>query len=156
MAKRKKIQRKDPKRLAAGKKGYRNRLRRERAEFLRRSKASKKGWRRRKARERIQKKAKQKPKGKGKLREWVVTFTYFGRLATRTLGFTVIARSEQDALTFVYKAIANGEDSNGYDLEWAQKIPWDEVEATRPVEAEMEGMDNAEIKQLGEGWVETH
>lgn len=85
-----------------------------------------------------------------------MNFTYFGAKTSRILGFTVIAKNEQDALTFVYKAVANGEDSTGSDLTWVSQIDWSEVDVTTAIEDESEKLRQKEIKELGEGWVEVH
>lgn len=148
-------------RSRASKKGWATRHKRQQREFQRRSKASKKGWRQRKAKERIAKQAKQKPTGKGKLREWIVNFSYHGKKAIRVLALIVIAKSGDDAILFCYRAIAKGKDSRSEDLEWAgneaeNPIPWDEVEASLPVTTEEREMTNEEIKERGEGWVEIH
>lgn len=133
------------------------RRKREATEFKRRSKAAKKGWRRRKAREEIERRAKAPPGAKkGRLKEWVVNFSYEGKQESRTIDFTVIARSEQDSITYVYKAVSEGRDSKEYDLVWMERIPWDEVSATEIAKEEANRLDAKEIKALSEGWVEKH
>lgn len=128
---------------------------RKRKEFLRRSKASKKGWRRRKAKERIAEKVKQKPKSKkGPLREYVVNFGLRSKGKLRERSVTAIARSEEEAIHSVYRAIHEGEDSMGADLAWMEPLDWEEVTATRAPEGEE--LDAQEIREQGAGWTEVH
>lgn len=126
-----------------------------RREFLRRSRASKKGWRRRKAKAKIAEAAAQ-PRAKGPraaLREWLVTWIYNAREGPpRQVDFTVIARNSNDALLFVVKAVANGQDSEGADLSWMSNIPWDETFAVE-LEEESATLSKDEIKALSEGYV---
>lgn len=141
-------------RSAAARKGWVTRRKREAAEFRRRSRASKKGWRRRKARRKIEQAAKAQPTKKGRLGEWLVTWSYHpAKGRPRMVDFMVIARSGADAELFVVKAAAKGEDSNGADLTWLEKIPWDTVTSIEMPEDE-NGLSKKEIKALGEGWVE--
>lgn len=150
------------KRSLAAKKGWTTRRKRAAAEFKRRSVASKKGWRRRKAREKIQRAAKAKPgTKKGALREWIVTWSYRGKASkknkgskSRSVGFTVIARTIPDAELFVVKAAASGTDSNGADLTWMEQVPWDETETTAPEQDDAETLDKRAIRAAGEGYVE--
>ena len=99
--------------------------------------------------------AKKRPTKKGKLREWIVIWTYNGA-ATRSVDFVVIARSEADAELFVVKAVAAGKDSKGADLSWMSKIPWDTRE-TIPFEEEHDEddrLEKRELSALGDGFVE--
>jgi hypothetical protein len=149
------------KRSAAARKGWRTRRRNARAEFKRRSAASRKGWRRRKAKAAIKEAAKQKPKRKGKLREFIVTWSYAGATSKqnkgstgRQIGFGVIARNAKDAELFVVQAAANGEDSAGSDLTWMNDVPWSETDVTEPEKEDSNALDRKTIRSLGEGWVE--
>jgi hypothetical protein len=149
------------KRSAAAKRGWITRRRRAKAEHKKRSIAAKKGWRRRQAKERIKERAKQKPKRKGKLREFIVTWSYAGRASkankgstSRQVGFGVIARGSHDAELFVVQAVARGEDSAGSDLSWMDQVPWDEITTTEPEAEDGNSLDKKTIKSLGEGWVE--
>jgi hypothetical protein len=157
----KKTKRKDPKRVAAGRKAARTRKRRQRAEFKRRSIASKKGWRRRRGKARIKEAAKKKPIRKGKLREFIVTWSYAGKASqrnrgstSRQIGFGVIARNPGDAGIFVVRAVADGTDSAGADLTWMDQVPWTETDVTEPEQQDENALDRKTIKSLGEGWVE--
>ena len=140
-------------RKAAAQKGWRTRRRK----FLKRSKAAKKGWKRRKAKAAIRERAKAQPKTKrGPLKEWAVTWSYHpSKGRPRSVDFIVIARTKADALLYVVKAAAKGEDSTGADLTWLTNIPWDETSATQ-IDAEEfdDALSKAEIKKLGEGYVE--
>lgn len=141
------------KRSLSAKKGWATRRRREAAEFRRRSKASRKGWRRRKAKEKIREAAKAQPGRKGRLGEFLVTWSYHpAKGKTRIVDFVVIAKSTADAELFVVKAAAKGEDSEGADLTWLAAIPWDEVTSTEMPKDE-DGLSKKEIKALGEGYV---
>lgn len=156
----KRANRKASKRSLAAKKGWVTRRRRQAAEHRRRSKASRKGWRRRKAREKIEQAAKQAPKAKrGALREFIVTWSYKGAASrknkgskSRSVGFTVIARTTQDAELYVVKAAASGQDSNGADLTWMEQVPWNETETTNPEQDDAES--RKAIRAAGEGYVE--
>jgi hypothetical protein len=141
------------KRSAAARKGWNTRRRNAQREFRKRSKASKKGWRRRKAKAAIVAKAKAQPKAKGPLREWQVVWKYLS--GNREVTFDVIAKSEEDAKLFVVKAVARRRDSQGADLTWMTKIPWDEVSAIPGADSEEEQkpLNRREIMALGEGWV---
>ena len=138
-------------RSLAAKKAWATRRKRAAAEFRRRSKASKKGWRRRKAKEAIEREAKQKPVAKGRLREWQVVWAYGDK---REVTFDVIARGENDAKLFVIKAVAKGQDSEGADLTFMRKIPWDQTWAVPESERtdEREPLNQSEINAHGEGW----
>jgi hypothetical protein len=142
-------------RSLAAKKGWVTRRRNARREFLRRSRAAKKGWRRRKAKAKIAKAAAQ-PLAKGPkaaLREWLVTWIYKAQDGPpRQVDFTVIARNSNDALLSVLKAVDSGHDSQGADLSWMTKIPWDESFAVE-VERDNATLSKDEIKALGEGYV---
>lgn len=142
-------------RSKAAKRGWITQRRNAQKEFRRRSQAAKKGWRRRKAKAKIIAKAKAQPKAKrGRLTEWIVTWKYLGSKRPRTVDFYVIARSKEDAELFVVKAVSKGQDSNGADLTWMLKIPWNEVSSFRIEEEHEEKSTRAEIQALGEGYVE--
>lgn len=140
------------KRKAATKRGWETRRRNQRREFLRRSKAAKKGWRRRKAKAKIEREARAKlAKRSGPLLEFLVTWVYRAKEGPpRQVDFTVIARSEQDALLFTVKAVAEGKDSEGTDLTWMNSIPWDETYAAKTEESDY---DKKQIKAFGDGYV---
>lgn len=142
------------KRSRASKKGWRTRRKREAAEFRRRSRAAKKGWKRRKAKARIKALAKAPvKKGKGPLREWVVSRSVKSAGRIKLLGFYVIARSAQEAEHYTYEAIDEGQDSKGQNIAWAEKIDWTEIDTALVTEDEKR-FSAQEIKELGEGWVE--
>lgn len=152
--------RRHSKQSAAARKGWATRRKRAAQQFKKRSKASKKGWKRRKAAEVIRK----APPAKGKLAEWLVTYKYGkddqgrGKKKRRghikTVDFTAIARNKINAEKFVMEAIENvGADSNGKDLSWMQKIPWDEVTSMK-MPPEVSEYNAEDIKTLGEKYVE--
>lgn len=60
------------------------------------------------------------------LREWFVSLNYNKKTRKRALDFFVVAKERTDVLPLVFQAIDNGADDNGFDLEWAQQVPWSE------------------------------